>query len=58
MHEGRMGWISGRNRHSGNRISRRMVKEKDRQEKGNIPILRDIVNNKLERIRGKKEMIG
>lgn len=32
--------------------------KRKRQEKGNIPILRDIMNNKLERIRGKKEMIG
>lgn len=55
-----MGWISGRNRHSGNMISGRIEREKvlAKQEKGNFPILRDLVNNKLERIRGKKEMIG
>lgn len=55
-----MRWISGRNRHSGNMISRRMEREKvlARQEKRNFPILKDLMNNKLERIRGKKEMIG
>lgn len=55
-----MGWISGRNRHSGNMISRRMEREEVlvRQKKGSFPILRDLVNNKLERIRGKNEMIG
>lgn len=28
-----------------------------REEKGNLPILRSLVNYKLERIRGKKEII-